>query len=82
MQTPVAVTDTQIITALPSGLAAGAQTVQIIQSLLLGMPPTPHQLGFQSDLATFVLHPEISKSGCDLPDHGGARFRLAARGRR
>jgi hypothetical protein len=62
-QTPIAVTDLQIITALPSDLAAGAQTVQIIQSMLLGMPPTPHQLGFQSDLATLVLHPEIRKSG-------------------
>lgn len=63
MQTPSSVSDTQIVTALPADLAAGAQTVQIVQSLMLGVPPAPHQLGFQSDLATFVLHPQISKSG-------------------
>jgi Pvc16 N-terminal domain/IPT/TIG domain len=63
MQTPSAVSDTRIVTPLPPGLAAGAQTVQIIQAMMLGAPPVPHQLGFQSDLATFVLHPEISRSG-------------------
>jgi hypothetical protein len=63
MQTPSSVTDTQIVAALPLDLAAGAQTVQIIQSLMLGAPPVAHQLGFQSDLATFVLHPQIRKSG-------------------
>jgi hypothetical protein len=62
MQTPASITDTQIVVALPSGLAAGAQTVQIVQSLMLGVPPVAHQLGFQSDLATFVLHPQINRS--------------------
>jgi hypothetical protein len=63
MQTPTTVTDTQIIVMLPTGLAAGVQSVQIVQALMLGVPPASHQLGFESDLATFVLHPQISKSG-------------------
>lgn len=62
-QTPGTVSDTQIVVSLPPGLAAGAQTVQIVQSMTLGSPPAPHQLGFQSDLATFVLQPAIAKAG-------------------
>lgn len=62
MQTPGSVTDTQIVTEMPSDLAAGAQTVQIVQSLMLGVPPVAHQLGFQSDLGTFVLHPQIAQN--------------------
>jgi hypothetical protein len=61
--TPIAISDTQITAGLPQGLHAGAQTVQVIQSLMLGTPPTPHQQGFQSDVATFVLHPVIQRKG-------------------
>jgi hypothetical protein len=62
-QAPIAVSDTQITVGLPQGLQAGAQTVQVIQSLMLGTPPVPHQQGFQSDIATFVLHPVIQEKG-------------------
>ncbi|MDQ6867042.1 MAG: DUF4255 domain-containing protein [Pseudomonadota bacterium] len=62
-QTPTAITDTEITVLLPHALRAGAQTVQVMQSLMLGTPPVPHQQGFQSDVATFVLHPVIQKTG-------------------
>lgn len=62
-QTPIAISDTEITVLLPHGLPAGGQTVQVIQSLMLGTPPVPHQQGFQSDVATFVLHPVIQKTG-------------------
>jgi hypothetical protein len=60
---PTTITDARIVLTLPQGLKAGARTVQILQSLNLGMPPAPHLLGFQSAPATFVLHPEIRQSG-------------------
>lgn len=62
-QSPIVASDTQIIVALPPFLTAGVQTVQVIQSLMLGTPPAPHPQGFQSDPATFVLHPTIQRTG-------------------
>src|SRR5262249_41219576 len=58
--TPSAVGATRITLTLPPGLAAGAQTAQVIQSLVLGRPPVPHPgAGFRSGIAAFVLHPVI-----------------------
>lgn len=62
-QDPIFASDARITVALPPGLPAGVQTVQVVQSLMLGTPPAPHRLGFQSDLATFVLHPTIRSTG-------------------
>jgi Pvc16 N-terminal domain len=62
-QDPIVASDTRIVVALPPGLPAGVQPVQVIQSLMLGEPPLPHRRGFQSDVATFVLHPVIQKIG-------------------
>jgi len=62
-QTPLSATDTRITVALPAGLQAGAQSAQVIQSLLLGTPPASHQGGFQSDVAALVLHPVIQSNG-------------------
>jgi hypothetical protein len=62
-QSPVAVSDTQITVNLPPGLQAGSQSAQVIQSLNIGTPPVPHQQGFQSDVAPFVLHPVIEHIG-------------------
>ena len=62
-QDPILASDTRIVAALPPGLPAGVQPVQVIQSLMLGEPPLPHARGFQSDAATFVLHPVIQKTG-------------------
>jgi hypothetical protein len=62
-QTPSSVGPTRITVVLPSGLAAGAQTAQVIQSLALGTPPVPHPgAGFRSAIAAFVLHPMIQPS--------------------
>jgi hypothetical protein len=63
MLNPSAISDTEITVSLPTSLPAGAQSVQLIQSMLLGVPPVPHRLGFQSNLAVFVLHPVIASSG-------------------
>jgi hypothetical protein len=59
VQTPASVSSTRIVAALPAGLAAGPQTAQIVQPLMLGDPPTPHPAGFSSGVAAFVLHPTI-----------------------
>jgi hypothetical protein len=56
--TPTSVTGSQIVVPLPSGLLPGAQSVQVVQSLLLGDPPLPHN-GVESDPAGFVLQPNI-----------------------
>lgn len=62
-QAPGSVTDTEIALTLTSGLAAGVRTLQLAQALNLGTPPVPHQLGFQSSPASFVLHPQIRQAG-------------------
>jgi hypothetical protein len=59
---PAVVSSTRLIVSLPSSLAAGAQTATVIQSLELGTPPVPHNAGFQSDAAAFVLSPLIRRS--------------------
>lgn len=44
---------------LPPGLHAGLAGVQVVQPVPLGDPPVPHQ-GFASNVATFVLAPEVT----------------------
>jgi hypothetical protein len=61
-QTPATLTRTGLTLALPAGLAAGPQTVQVTQSLVLGVPPTPHPQGFLSNALPFLLHPQIAQS--------------------
>ncbi|HMP43449.1 MAG TPA: DUF4255 domain-containing protein, partial [Roseiflexaceae bacterium] len=53
------VTDGEIRLALPAGLRAGVQGVQVIHRYLLGTPATPHR-GVESNVAAFVLHPTVS----------------------
>ena len=55
--------NTRVVVTLPGSLAAGPQTVRVVQPLKLGVPPVLHQAGMQSDIATFVLHPQIRPSG-------------------
>jgi len=55
---PANPTDTLIIVAIPDGLQAGVQGVQVIQQVLMGSPPLPHA-GVESNLAAFVLRPRI-----------------------
>ena len=58
--------------ALPPGLAAGTQPVQVVGQLYLGEPPVLHR-GMASNLATFVLHPTLAAiaKGASTPAGGG-----------
>jgi Pvc16 N-terminal domain/IPT/TIG domain len=60
-QTPASITPGSITLTLPGGLAAGAQTAQVMQPLMLGMPPVLHPgTGATSGIAAFVLSPMIA----------------------
>jgi hypothetical protein len=56
---PTNITDRQIVGTLPAGLPAGVNTVQIVQPLTLGTPADPHS-GFESNIAPFILAPQIT----------------------
>jgi hypothetical protein len=56
---PAAITDksdTRLVVALPAGLRAGVQSVQVKHQLDFRTPNEPHR-GFESNVAAFVLHP-------------------------
>jgi len=60
-QTPSVVTATAITLSLPGGLAAGPQTAQIRQPVIIGTPSVLHPgTGVASGLAAFVLNPVIT----------------------
>jgi len=60
-QTPSVITSTAITLTLPSGLAAGPQTAQVKQPVVIGTPAVLHPgAGVSSGLAAFVLNPLIS----------------------
>ena len=72
---PASVGEARIALPVPGDLQAGARALQIIHKLLLGSPPpgTPHR-GFESNVATFVLRPQINLPivKTTAPDpHGG-----------
>ncbi len=48
--------DTRLVAALPGGLRAGVQSVQVKHQLDFGTPTEPHR-GFESNVVAFVLHP-------------------------
>lgn len=58
---PLTIGEKQITLAVPADLQAGAHGLQVIHKLLLGSPPpgTPHR-GFESNVATFILRPQIA----------------------
>jgi hypothetical protein len=66
---PEDIEDTEISFKLPSGLSAGIQSVQVVHERLMGEPPLPHR-GVASNLAVFVLHPEIVSVNLDSPPVG------------
>jgi len=70
------VTDSQIITAIPAGLAAGVNGVQVVHKTLLGSPPTPHR-GVESNVAAFVLAPRIETIGISNQQGSGSSLRSA-----
>ena len=48
--------DTRLVAALPGGLRAGVQSVQVKHQLDFRTPNEPHR-GFESNVIAFVLHP-------------------------
>jgi hypothetical protein len=63
-QPPATITASQITLALPAGLAAGVQTAQVLQPVILGSPPVLHPgTGAASAPAAFVLSPMIAPGG-------------------
>jgi hypothetical protein len=67
MTLPADLSDTEIQLVLPAGLRAGVQGLQIVQPRLMGTPPTAHR-GVESNLAPFVLHPQIQRRADNTPD--------------
>jgi hypothetical protein len=67
---PENVSDTRITIALPAALRAGVQGLQVVHPQLMGTPPIAHR-GSESNLAPFVLHPEIV-----TPSAGGGEISL------
>lgn len=57
---PETVIDTEISLQVPGHLYAGVQGVQVAHKMKMGKPLTDH-LGVESNVAAFVLHPNISK---------------------
>jgi Pvc16 N-terminal domain len=58
-RTPLTISEKQLTLAVPPDVRAGAHGLQVIQKLLLGSPGTPHR-GFESNLATFILRPQVA----------------------
>jgi hypothetical protein len=56
---PTTLTDSSIVAMPPDGLLAGVNTVQVVQQLAFGTPADPHD-GFESNVAPFVLVPQIT----------------------
>lgn len=52
------ITPTRIVVSLPSDLLAGTQSVQVVQPVQLGSPPSDHN-GVSSQPVTFTLQPVI-----------------------
>jgi hypothetical protein len=71
-----AVTDTQVIVPLPAGLRAGVQGAQVIHRRLMGTPPMPHR-GVESNVAAFVLRPEVRNVSASNVQGVGAALRSA-----
>lgn len=56
---PTTLTDEQVTVTLPTTLRAGVNSLQVVQKLMIGNPPSEHA-GFDSNVAAFVLHPRIT----------------------
>jgi Pvc16 N-terminal domain len=59
--------DEEIKIVLPATLRAGINSVQVVQKLMLGAPLAEHS-GFESNVAAFVLSPEIRAIDTTVPD--------------
>ncbi len=68
---PALVQDAQIILNVPSGLSAGAHSIQVVHERLMGKPEERHA-GVSSNLSAFVLHPRITAQSVRVS--GGEKF--------
>ena len=67
-----AIQSTKIIVSLPDSLEAGAHTLQVIQQVALGSPPTLRP-AVESNGTSFVLHPSVTAATfSDLQGTGSA----------
>ena len=57
--TPASATNTQLTLTLPATLHAGVKSLQILRKLDMGNPATTHR-GFESNVAPFVLVPQVT----------------------
>jgi hypothetical protein len=55
---PLSVENASVVVGLPPDVKAGVHALQVVHEQLMGEPPVPHT-GVSSNLAAFVLHPEI-----------------------
>ena len=55
--------------ALPSGIRAGVNTVQVVHQLMIGIPPALHK-GAESNIAVFVLRPRLVSASFAAPLDG------------
>lgn len=69
-------TDTRIAVDLPPRLQAGSHSVQVVQSLLLGSPPTPRR-EVESNLGAFVLQPSVISASVSGVSGSGVEPRSA-----
>lgn len=63
-QFAMTVTPSEISLKLPEAARAGIQGVQVKHYLSMGTPPQPHR-GFESNVAAFVLQPQVRKGNGD-----------------
>ncbi|MBD0326003.1 MAG: DUF4255 domain-containing protein, partial [Pyrinomonadaceae bacterium] len=67
---PNDIEDEKITVQIPASVSAGVQGVQVVQRILMGSPPTPHE-GVSSKVAAFVLRPRIDPALVTFTPGGG-----------
>ena len=74
---PLSVEDAAIVVGLPPAIEAGVHALQVVHEQLMGEPPVPHT-GVSSNLAAFVLQPEITAPPQFVPggDQGFVRVNI------
>jgi hypothetical protein len=73
--TPSSVRDDEIVVTLPKTIHAGVKSLQVVQQVLMGMPPAAHR-GVESNAAPFVLRPTIKGSLAGAALSGGTNVTL------
>jgi uncharacterized protein DUF4255 len=73
---PISVEDDAIVVSLPPALESGVHALQVVHEQLMGDPLVPHT-GVSSNLAPFVLHPEIMSPPVFTPATGQGFVRVS-----